>query len=98
MLLAWTMVSAQAETVTGRVTNGKGEAMPYVTISVLDRDSALLTGAITDEKGLYIVTVTGDGLPVTELILQASFVGYKTVFGGPDFVLDEETEQLRRWR
>ena len=95
MLLAWTMVSASAETLKGKVVNGRGEAMPYVTISVLDRDSALLTGAITDEMGRYEIELSAVSLQPSELILQASFVGYKTVFGGPDFVLDEETEQLK---
>jgi hypothetical protein len=50
----------------------------------------LLTGAITDEYGRYSVDVQAD-----EYLIQASFVGYKSLFGGPDFVLSEETEQLR---
>ena len=83
-----------AETITGKVTNRQGEAMPFVTVSVLGRDSVLLTGAITDENGRYIVAPPD--LPTREerYILQASFVGYKTAYGGPDFVLEEETEQL----
>ena len=38
-----------AETIKGSVVNERGEAMPFVTISVLAQDSSLLTGAITDD-------------------------------------------------
>ena len=89
MLLALTWTVASAETVKGHVENGKGEPMPFVTISVLTQDSTLLTGAITDEHGEYSVEVEQ-----SVYLIQASFVGYKSVFGGPDFVLNEETEQL----
>ena len=94
MMLAIGIVGAYAETITGKVTNRQGEAMPFVTVSVLGRDSVLVTGAITDENGRYIVAPPD--LPTREekYILQASFVGYKTAYGGPDFVLEEETEQL----
>lgn len=94
MMLAIGIVGAYAETITGKVTNRQGEAMPFVTISVLSLDSVLVTGAITDEQGRYIVAPPD--LPTREekYILQASFVGYKTAYGGPDFVLAEETEQL----
>jgi len=78
-----------AETITGKVTSRQGEAMPFVTVSVLSQDSTLVTGAITDEQGAYSLEAPSRGY-----ILQASFVGYKTAFGGPDFVLQEETEQL----
>ncbi|MBQ2541375.1 MAG: TonB-dependent receptor [Paludibacteraceae bacterium] len=90
VLLALVWVVAQAENVTGLVKNDKGEPMPFVTISILSPDSSLLTGAITDEYGRYNVDV-----PADEYLIQASFVGYKSLFGGPDFVLSEETEQLR---
>ena len=49
-------VVAKAETIKGTVIDSRGEAMPFVTISVLAQDSTLLTGAITDEEGKYIVT------------------------------------------
>lgn len=84
-----------AETVKGSVINEKGEAMPFVTISVLAQDSSLITGTITDDDGSYEVTVNGERLTVKGLILQASYIGYQTAFGGPDFVLREETEQLK---
>ena len=84
-----TGLPVSAETIKGKVINTKGETMPFVTISVLAKDSALLTGAITDEDGSYELTVENN-----QVIIQASYVGYQTAFGGPDFVLKEETEQL----
>ena len=81
---------ASAENVKGTVTNGQGAPMPFVTISVLAQDSTLITGAITDDGGHYSVEVSA-----SEYIIQASFVGYQTAFGGPDFVLREETERLK---
>ena len=84
-----------AETIKGSVSDSKGEPMAFVTISVLSHDSTLLTGAITDEKGEYVVTVNGlTGEGMNGRIIQASYIGYQTAFGGPDFVLREETEQI----
>ena len=85
-------VSVSAETVRGRVTDMRGDAMPFVTISVLAQDSSLLTGAITDERGEWEVELPEDGKGV---IVQASYVGYRTAFGGPNFILQEETAQLK---
>jgi len=90
-LLLFIAVSAAAQqTIKGVVTDQRGEAMPFVTISVLDKDSSLLTGAVTNEDGSYEVEVTAGNY-----IIQASYVGYMTAFGGPNFVLKEETENLK---
>ncbi|MBO4519472.1 MAG: outer membrane beta-barrel protein, partial [Paludibacteraceae bacterium] len=83
-------VSVFAGTVKGSVINERGEAMPFVTITVLAQDSSLITGAITDEDGTYTLEVDAKNY-----IIQASYVGYQTAFGGPDFVLREETERLK---
>ena len=83
-------VSVFAGTVKGSVINERGEAMPFVTITVLAQDSSLITGAITDEDGTYTLEVDAENY-----IIQASYVGYQTAFGGPDFVLREETERLK---
>ena len=93
LLLCSVVVSA--ETIKGSVVDSRGEAMPYVTISVLAKDSTLLTGAITDEEGKYIVTPPDLPSREEKYIIQASYVGYQTAFGGPDFVLREETERLK---
>ena len=89
-LLTLPFMAASAEIVKGSVIDTKGEAMPFVTISVLAQDSSLLTGAITDEEGKYEIEVSAKNY-----IMQASYVGYQTAFGGPDFVLREETERLK---
>ena len=86
------MISAavSAETIQGKVTSSNGEAMPFVTISVLTQDSTLITGAITDDDGQYALEIN-----VPNYIIQASYIGYRTASGGPDFVLSEETEVLQ---
>ena len=86
-------VAISAETISGNVKDTKGKAMPFVTVSVLAPDSTLLTGAITDDDGKYLIEVT-NGPSTKGLIIQASYIGYQTAFGGPDFVLREETERL----
>ena len=93
-ILLFVSVMTSAETLKGSVVNERGEAMPFVTISVLAKDSTLLTGAITDEEGKYIVTPPDLPSREEKYIIQASYVGYQTAFGGPDFVLREEAEQL----
>lgn len=90
LLFGW--ISVPAEVIKGNVIDTKGEAMPFVTISVLSQDSTLVTGAITDDDGNWSLDIGDRSLK--EVILQASFVGYQTAFGGPDFVLREETEKL----
>ena len=88
-------VAAKAETIKGSVVDSRGEAMPFVTISVLAKDSTLLTGAITDEEGKYEISAPSlEGRAGEGFLIQASYVGYQTAFGGPDFVLREETERL----
>ena len=82
-------VAISAETISGNVKDTKGEPMPFVTISVLTQDSTLLTGTITDDDGKYALEVN-----VPNYIIQASYVGYHTAFGGPNFVLREGTERL----
>ena len=83
-----------AETIKGSVKDVNGHPMPFVTISVLDKDSVLLTGDITDEQGKYEIEISNVKSQISNFLIQASYVGYQTVFGGPDFMLREETERL----
>ena len=83
-------IVASAENLKGSVKDEQGNPMPFVTVSVLAEDSTLLTGAITDAQGTYSLNI-----PARAYIIQASFVGYETAFGGPDFVLKEEAERLK---
>ena len=88
-------VAVSSETIKGSVVNERGESIPFVTVSVLAQDSSLLTGAITDDEGRYEIDLSTSNLQRSTFILQASYVGYQTAFGGPDFVLREETERLK---
>ena len=92
LMMISTVVSA--ETIKGSVIDAQGNAMPFVTISVLTQDSTLLTGAITDDEGKYEVEIANSQQLTANVIIQASYIGYHTAFGGPDFVLREETERL----
>lgn len=94
-LLLSVSVFAKAETIKGTVVNERGEAMPFVTISVLAKDSSLLTGTITDDDGKYEIEISSPSWGGQVGLIQASYVGYQTAFGGPDFVLREETERLK---
>lgn len=75
-------------TIHGHVTDAEGNPIAFATISALNADSTLLTGAITDEQGNYALEVPENA------ILQASYVGYQTIYGGPDFVLSETSTEL----
>ena len=87
-------VGVAAETIKGGVIDAQGNAMPFVTISVMTKDSTLITGAITDDDGRYEIQMTNDQSQKSSYIIQASYIGYQTAYGGPDFVLREETERL----
>ena len=96
LLAVLAAMPTQAETIKGHVIDQNGNPMPFVTISVLAQDSSLITGAITDDDGKYEVFVESQKSKVeSHYTIQASYVGYQTAFGGPDFVLREETEQLK---
>ena len=92
LMMISTVVSA--ETIQGSVIDAQGNAMPFVTISVLSQDSTLITGAITDDEGRYEIDLSPLNIQHSTFIIQASYIGYHTAFGGPDFVLREETERL----
>ncbi len=99
LLLLIAVSAAAQQTITGTVTDSRGDAMPFVTISVLTQDSALITGTITDEQGKYNIQLPPSNSQRSTLnsqpyIIQASYVGYQTACGGPNFVLKEETERL----
>ena len=84
-------VGVAAKTIKGGVIDAQGNAMPFVTISVMTKDSTLITGAITDDDGRYEIQITNDQSQKSSYIIQASYIGYHTAYGGPDFVMREET-------
>lgn len=90
-------VGVMATNISGRVVEANSNApMPFVTISIMNEDSVLLDGAITDEKGEWKTPLN---LPSGEkLIISASYVGYRTEYrtlslpleGEPEGVLESE--------
>lgn len=58
-----------AETIRGHVSDSKGDPMPFVTISVLSKDSALITGAITDDQGKYEIEISNLQSPISNLLI-----------------------------
>ena len=86
-----------ANSLSGKVIDQNSKvAIPYVTVSLLSTDSILLTGTITDEKGLFTIDVQKNAS-----ILCLSYMGYKTLYynapkitSGQEFVMVEEVEHL----
>ena len=59
-------------TLSGKITDGKtGEAVAGATVYIPE----LKTGAIADKNGVYKI----DNLPKTKVIVQVSFLGYKSI-------------------
>ena len=48
------------KSISGKVQDAQGEPIAYATVSLLTADSALVTGAITDEKGAFNLVRPGD--------------------------------------
>ena len=67
-------VGVAAETIKGGVIDAQGNAMPFVTISVMTKDSTLITGAITDDDGRYEIQITNDQSQKSGYIIQASYI------------------------
>jgi iron complex outermembrane recepter protein len=69
-------------TLSGKITDkATGETIPGATIYVPD----LKTGAISDTSGIYQI----DNLPKTKILLQISFLGYKTIVEKVDLTITQ---------
>ena len=69
-ILLFQLTEAQ-NTISGRIRDEAGKSVPGVIVYIPD----LKTGDVTDTSGYYRIP----NLPRTEIILQVSFVGYKTI-------------------
>jgi hypothetical protein len=68
------MLSAQQSVLVGQIlTDGSGQPVEYATVTVLSRDSIVLTGALSDSLGVYRV----EGVGVKDPIVKVSCVGYQ---------------------
>ena len=71
MILSYNITNAQNK-ITGKITDKEtGENMPGVTVYIPD----LKTGAVSGIDGVYQIS----NLPETKVIVQVSFLGYKTI-------------------
>ena len=93
MMMTMTM-AAKTQDWGGRVTDEKGEPMPYVNVVLLSLpDSAFVQGAMTDMDGVFkIVTVVNEGL------FKVTSVGYQTLYinagEGLTIQMKEDTQLL----
>ncbi len=67
---------AQQASIKGRILDSQDKApIAYANISLLSTKDSLISGAISNEKGKYVIK----HIPVGKYKLQISFMGYKTV-------------------
>lgn len=66
---------AQTTSITGKVIDKTGVSLPGSIIKVLSKDSVFVTGGSTDSNGDFKIDLETNN----SYILQASFLGYKTV-------------------
>ena len=65
----------QAQNITGKITNAKGEPLAFANIVLLNRqDSAFVKGAVSGEDGCFSIDS-----PCNDGIIKVTSVGYKTV-------------------
>ena len=68
-------VMGQKLTLSGTVLDGElKDVLPNASVALLQQDSTLTTGALTDAKGKYSLT----GLKAGQYILRVSYVGFTT--------------------
>lgn len=67
---------AQTTTVSGKITDENGEALPFANVALFQAadTTALVTGTATDMDGVYELTDVAAG----QYLLQASYLGYRT--------------------
>ena len=77
LLLAVSAVAtAQKGSVSGKIVDSQGEALPGATVVIMNPDSTQVTGQSTKEDGSFSLS----GIKYGDYLLRASYIGYKTVF------------------
>lgn len=70
------VASCLAREVYGTVKDSKGQVVPYANVVALtEKDSAFISGVVTDEAGHYSLNASGDSL-----LLKVSCIGYKETY------------------
>lgn len=84
------------KTISGKVQDTEANPIAFATVSLLQTDSTLVTGAITDDQGAFTLSASSG-----KYLLQVSFIGYQTLCrpvwsGNKDllFTLSEESKEL----
>ncbi len=72
----------------GNLVNAQQEPVSYATISVFDLQKELILGAISDEKGLFLL----EELPLEALRIEIQFLGYKSI--QKDIVLSRKNKKV----
>ena len=77
MVAITTSLTAQTKTqdIGGRIIDQNGDPLGFVSVVLLSADSTYIQGAVTDEKGCFMIKTTE-----ACCILRLSFIGYKTTF------------------
>ena len=77
MVAITTSLIAQTKTqdIGGRIIDQNGDPLGFVSVVLLSADSTYIQGAVTDEKGCFMIKTTD-----ACCILRLSFIGYKTTF------------------
>jgi hypothetical protein len=75
LLLAPPAVAAQTITgqITGRITDASGGALPGVSVTVLNENTALSVTRVTDDRGVYVFT----NLPVGRYTVSTDLAGFR---------------------
>ncbi len=96
LLSLWAVAVMGQQPLSGVVQDSQQHPIAYATVSILSQDSTLLAGTITDDAGVFSLSV-----PSGSRLLQVSFIGYRTIcrpLSANDkhmtLTLQEESEQL----
>ena len=65
-------VTMQAQNISGKVVDETNQFVPYANVVQMSRDSAFLSGCVTDENGTFQM-----GKAQNAALLKVSFIGYK---------------------
>ena len=74
LLLIVSIQHVTAQTIKGTVLDANHQALPYVTVRLLQTDSTFVQGAYTDSLGIYSMDMKRQG----NYLLSLSCIGYKT--------------------
>lgn len=75
LIMCLIATAAQAQDISGRVTNEHAEPMAYVNVVLLSADSTYINGVTTNDDGTFSIQAAQN-----ECLLKISYIGYETRF------------------